>query len=79
MKIQHYQVEGASHFPIDMLRYDQAWPDSGQDSGLITSPPSSERYIVNLCRNVSSLRDLPNQGRWQSFGWKLINSSIMTY
>lgn len=55
-------------FPLDMLRYDHAWPRSEADSHKIDD--NLERYdegaerVVELC---SLCR--PNEDRWRSFGW----------
>jgi hypothetical protein len=50
MKIQHYTVEGAGEFPIDMLRFDMAWPYDSMDTGKINSPPRNQKYQVALTR-----------------------------
>lgn len=62
----HYQVRGQGSFPVDMLRYDQAWPEREEDSGHIAStfhrvPHSGSIRLTGL--------DLPTIGRWLSFGW----------
>lgn len=56
-------------FPLDMLRYDRAWPRSEPDSHKMDDDlerynPPGENRRVELC----SL-DRPNEDRWRSFGW----------
>ena len=69
-KTYRYTVAGIGTFPIDMLRYDQAYPDTEQDSGTIYGTlnrrerPDHGNGTVNLV----GLRP-PTLGRWQSFGW----------
>jgi hypothetical protein len=69
-KIQRYVVEGFGRFPLDMLRYDMAWPDAPEDTGKIESP-SIERTRVTLSR-TAHFHPKPDEGRWHSFGWKII-------
>lgn len=66
-----FTVEGRGEFPFDMLRYDQAWPhsefnDSPQLRGGIEAPL---RQVTLRCDG-----NPPTVGRWQSFGWKVIES-----
>ena len=79
MRIQHYKVEGCGRFPIDMLRYDQSWPETDRDSGLIAGNAVANGYMVSLCRNVTSLKDYPGEDRWASCGWSVIEDSVTTY
>lgn len=62
-----YTVSGTFIFPIDMLRYDQAWLASQADAGEVEASiggPSSQKRTVRLvgCQ-------VPNLDRWASFGW----------
>jgi hypothetical protein len=74
MKITNYKVAGAHAFPLDMLRYDRAWPRTEADS-------------ANLSRAVGNFLDPPHEGitevelqclgpitpgRWSSFLWTVI-------
>lgn len=65
-----YTVEGGGNFPIDMLRYDSAWPHSQDDVSRIIR--TFERPWVNgsLRITVTGLHQ-PTTGRWESFGWKV--------
>lgn len=68
--IKGYTVTGAGEFPMDMLRYDRAWPARGQDVtaiigiGVRRGARAPGRRSVRL----HSIED-PTEGRWASFGW----------
>lgn len=58
------------HFPIDMLRYDSAWPEQSIDAGMIERlflARGSEAGSVNLLG-----QHMPTRERWESFGWKVV-------
>lgn len=58
-------------FPIDMLRYDRAIPESEQDSGLIAGslqPRSQSQRTVRVIMDRE-----PTLARWESFGWRVIS------
>jgi hypothetical protein len=67
-----YVVRGALPFPLDMLRYDAAWPASEHDSGLIRQ--SVEHETRGPVEVVIYARRRPTDGRWQSFGWTVLGS-----
>ena len=76
MKSFAYTVEGAFAFPIDMLRYDGAWPEHETDSAIIEgtlaphgSRPKSDRHD-NVQVELRSLRE-PTPQRWESFMWRV--------
>ena len=64
-----YDVEGVGSFPLDMLRYDAAWPHNSESvSQMSTSRGHAEgRRVVGL---VSHHR--PTVERWKSFGWLVV-------
>lgn len=61
-----YQVKGHGSFPIDMLRYDSAWPAKQEEIHLLDSMHLKSR-IVTL-RSYSE----PTPARWNSFGWSVV-------
>lgn len=86
------QVNGtrqALSFPMDMLRYDMLAPRSSQDVDVITSsvtgeeeecycPKQPERWpTVKLVREAGSAGWVPTIGRWESFGWSVINHEVV--
>ena len=66
--IHIFSVHGTFRFPIDMLRYDRAWPRTEADARKIEDSfrPNAEAMTVDL----ASL-DEPNTARWQSFMWSV--------
>ena len=66
-----YKVNGTGTFPIDMLRYDCAYPASSEAvSAMGVGYPRDEsaRRTVEL---LSHHR--PTIDRWRSFGWLVVN------
>lgn len=68
---RRWTVTGIYAFPLDMLRYDSAWPASEEDSNEISRSLDPELCEDNTTVNVK-MRGEPTLGRWQSFGWKVI-------
>jgi hypothetical protein len=71
--IQTYVVQGSGPFPIDMLRYDSAWPASERDANMIaqTHEFGGERDAapIHLKRAQADTYSMPGVDRWRSFGW----------
>jgi hypothetical protein len=67
--IRTFDVSGCGHFPIDMLRYDECWPATEQDSTQLANYHHTR--IVTLKTIYSAA---PTDGRWASFGWTVIPS-----
>lgn len=78
-QLWYFTVQGTGPFPIDMLRYDRCWPASeGSDSvalaatfdlrggGLPYEAPYNTRSVCLIGL------DQPTEGRWASFGWKVL-------
>jgi len=63
-----YKVTGAGTFPIDMLRYDRAYPASSEAVSAMSThmrdAGARERRTVELLSHHHPTRD-----RWRSFGW----------
>lgn len=59
-----FAVEGRNDFPVDMLRYDCCWP-FGEISAFRILDMLHQRRIEMLGIKT------PNEGRWNSFGWKV--------
>lgn len=72
MKVNLYQfeVKGAGRFPLDMLRHGQCWPDD-QDAADNIQKVHRTPVIIRL--NAVAL---PDSGRWKSFGWQVVASSV---
>jgi hypothetical protein len=65
-----FVVTGRNAFPVDMLRYDHCWPESGRDSALIEASQveGPEPRTVRL-RGWSSDFPVTPSKRWASYGW----------
>ncbi len=76
-KGEHYQftVRGGpySEFPIDMLRYDSCWPahEDGKITHTFHGRFVEEKRAEPAEIELTGLRE-PTKGRWESFGWKVI-------
>ena len=58
-----FSVKGTGTFPMDMLRYDMAFP---------TNPEAINQKgtrIVHLVARTFRNPHMPTLGRWNSFGW----------
>lgn len=67
---QRYTVRGRGSFPIDMLRYDCAFPATEVDAGIIErsfAPRGKMKTRTILLE--SALKREPTCERWLSFGW----------
>lgn len=63
-----YTVTGTFEFPIDMLRYDRAFPATEEDSAKALNVRWNPTDVVSV--TVIGLND-PSVDRWKSFGWKV--------
>jgi hypothetical protein len=71
-----FAVRGSGPFPIDMLRFEQAYPKSESDSNAIGSGRTLEPRTVFLVRRGIYQHWQPEVGRWQSFRWEVIENSL---
>lgn len=70
MKIYHiFTVEGEDHFPIDMLRWDECFPNSGDDSFKLGYEKNKRKVELGSYHEKSWN---PSKERWNSFAWKII-------
>jgi hypothetical protein len=77
-KVLPFTVEGPGEFPIDMLRFDVcgfAAPADEEAAGKGYRDPDFQgaRRKVTLLSTSLNLHNKPTVGRWESFGWKVIN------
>jgi len=69
-----YEVSGHGEFPLDMLRYDTAWPAYEAEIHLFDPPrPSGTNRAEYLKPRTIRLRSnrQPTAARWASFGWNV--------
>ena len=67
-------VTGVYAFPFDMLRYDSAWPATGDDAAILEQMTrDGGRFYVAGKRKTATLNlrcyGKPTPARWASFGW----------
>ncbi len=78
-EILTYEVEGTGEFPIDMLRYDSAWPYSADDALKISLQPHDgdayfNRHTVRLSTYSNNDRwKINTPARWRSFSWEVVS------
>jgi len=75
--VQTFKVRGSSSFPFDMLRYDACFPATETASYEMVGDEDKVRE-VELKRYIETKTDMPTVGRWESFCWAVIDSSIRT-
>ena len=73
MQIYRYIVRGTYPFPVDMLRYDQAFPT---DSAEAMTPSPSGMYDSKGRRVELAGLKPPTALRWASCGWAVDEDSI---
>lgn len=74
---QTFTVKGRGTFPFDMLRYDCCHPRDSADVDEMLSYRDVDRYVT-LKRYVQGPKNQPTLARWLSFGWKVVETSIIT-
>lgn len=68
-----FVVEGVGYFPLDMLRYDGCWPGTSEDVDAISYIEDGMKRRVQLT-TIGHKDWKPTLGRWQSFGWEVLES-----
>lgn len=70
MPIYTYTVTGKGHFPMDMLRRDNCWPEDGEAVVSIGARPDDTEGFFEVTRMIRlASGHSPNMERWLSFGW----------
>lgn len=64
IKMHRYTMTGSGEFPLDMLRYDRAFPDTQADVKILEAGRAPRRVTLVSYR-------WPTTERWRSFGWSL--------
>lgn len=73
--MKRFTIKGVqTPFPVDMLRFDECWPETVQDSEKIKNSFGFRhgrrvRWEVNL---VSKNNNVPTVDRWQSFACEVV-------
>lgn len=69
-----FTVSGETSFPLDMLRFEGAYPSSSEDVFNIVESRNDERPAGRIFVNLISVHSkdwLPVQARWRTFGWRV--------
>lgn len=72
----YFVVMGKGFFPSDMLRYDQAWAVTGVNVGGERAYDMVSDAQEWRCVVVASWRHELSKGRWNSFGWEIVEEQI---
>lgn len=72
-RIKHFTVQGRSHFPIDMLRYDGAHPFLSSDSAEIER--SFDTYEEGEFRVRLESENYPTALQWAQHGWYVVEGA----
>lgn len=79
--VVEFWVQGVGEFPLDMLRYEKCYPRSEEDSHTMHDRERDEPRMVHLQsvrpidgRAAEALLRYPTEGRWESFGWRVVNT-----
>jgi hypothetical protein len=77
MTTKKFTVRGVWPFPFDMLRFDSCWPYSSADAAKIEAMyrRDGEHQAVEIDLLTDDHNFLaPTDGRWESFGWSVLNA-----
>lgn len=66
-----FTVEGSKDFPFDMLRYDACYPATSEDAIKLAARDSRKITLI------STIIAEPTAGRWNSFGWVVIDKETI--
>jgi hypothetical protein len=72
-------VRGHGPFPIDMLRYDSAWPSTSENAAKLTDTFVQHPYTLGQRREAWEIElwsadpRAPTIGRWLSFNVRLVS------
>lgn len=67
-KVWAYTIRGGGQFPLDMLRYDQCWPETNEDVAVMHRSIEDTYEVWTL--RMNSIK-LPTIARWASFVCKV--------
>jgi hypothetical protein len=73
--LHKFRVRGVGQFPLDMLRYDRCFPDTGDDAAGLHSDCRIRREITLIAANREPYWK-PTEGRWSSFLWSVVKEKV---
>lgn len=70
VQVIEYDVVGTGPFPLDMLRYDCAWPARTEDVHRVMATRETDPDLFRRARRVTIYgTHEPTVARWNSFTW----------
>lgn len=69
--LHDFTVEGTGQFPLDMLRFDECWPQRIDDACDMGDADSESRTRIRRTIRLRGIK-APTPARWASFGWQVI-------
>lgn len=63
-----FTVSSTGRFPLDMLRYDCAWPKAPLDVMMVGATIKGRKGRADIMLQSNKR---PTAGRWASFGWTI--------
>ena len=77
-RMSRYSVEGFAPFPHDMLRYDESWPATESDAGVMErlgDRPRRGPDDPGVRVRLATFSGQPTVERWRSFGWTVVEGT----
>ena len=76
VEVTTFVVRGTPrNFPFDMLRYDKAWP-SDRGAAALSNLRHTEEPVVEV---ELITHGKVTDGRWESFGWRVVRVDTRSY
>jgi hypothetical protein len=72
LKLIYYDVIGAGQFPVDMLRYDSAFPANSNAVTAISRAICQATFADPKIEVRLGSHKRPTIARWRSFGWRVL-------
>ena len=69
-----FTVTGVGPFPVDMMRFEECWPEGIADANAIerSFTEGAGRVQVRLCCEQTAAMSRPTAKRWESFNWRVV-------
>ena len=83
MYISIFEVEGSGEFPFDMLRYDHCYPRHENEIHTMCHYPEERGLkkitLVSRCNTKHEADQIPTEGRWNSFTWRVVSREVTKF
>lgn len=80
-KPTYFIVEGDGRFPLDCLRYDQAWPFEEKDSNAIHAAFDDHDFPRRAIMLMTYSPNAPHPQKWNGYGWTvtIVNRALLSH